>query len=262
MQPSKKPIIVQKGALSERGVDALSSYFSNITVVEDSQITDSLESASNPPTGLVLAGYTQQTEWIINTFRKGGIDPWIPIALISDEEIFAPFRCEYFTPNNIDALSSFLSSAYRPTILIIEDDLGLQDVLSQTLEKHYDITVFGNGLDGWDAYKNSHFDLILTDYMLPGLTGLELLERIRLNDSNTPVVVITAHDTKALKLKLLSYGANEYMAKPLSDIGLVRKTIIDVLSTEQHRKAIRGFSEQDDKIAWASWKEKLDAKLD
>ena len=103
----------------------------------------------------------------------------------------------------------------KEAILVVEDEEKIARLLEIELEyEGYVITKVMDGLEAFEAYKNSKWDLILLDVMLPGISGIELLRRIRLNDKNTPVLLLTAKGSVEDKVSGLDYGANDYITKP------------------------------------------------
>jgi len=100
-------------------------------------------------------------------------------------------------------------------ILVVEDEDKIARLLELELEyEGYKVTKVMDGLEAFEAYKKSKWDLILLDVMLPGISGIELLRRIRLNDKNTPVLLLTAKGSVEDKVAGLDYGANDYITKP------------------------------------------------
>lgn len=103
----------------------------------------------------------------------------------------------------------------KETILVVEDEEKIARLLELELEfEGYKVTKVMDGLEAFETYKNSKWDLILLDVMLPGISGIELLRRIRLNDKNTPVLLLTAKGSVEDKVSGLDYGANDYITKP------------------------------------------------
>ena len=101
------------------------------------------------------------------------------------------------------------------SILIVEDEEKIARLLQIELGfEGYEITIAKNGLDGLEAYRAGSYDLILLDVMLPGLSGIELLRRIRSSDSQTAVLLLTAKGSVEDKVSGLDLGANDYITKP------------------------------------------------
>jgi DNA-binding response OmpR family regulator len=102
-------------------------------------------------------------------------------------------------------------------ILIVEDEAGIIQFLQQGLEEEgYQITSALDGLKGYELFQNKKFDLVLLDWMLPKMTGLELCKAIRLKDLETPILFLTAKDTIQETIEGLKAGANDYIKKPFS----------------------------------------------
>jgi DNA-binding response OmpR family regulator len=102
-------------------------------------------------------------------------------------------------------------------ILIVEDEVGIVQFLKQGLEEEgYKITCTTDGLKGFELIQKEKFDLILLDWMLPKMTGLELCKAVRLKDNSTPIIFLTAKDTLQETIEGLKAGANDYIKKPFS----------------------------------------------
>lgn len=101
------------------------------------------------------------------------------------------------------------------TILVVEDEEKIARLLELELESEgYSVVKTGNGLDALEAYRTKSWDLILLDVMLPGISGIELLRRIRSMDGSTPVILLTAKSSVEDKVSGLDLGANDYVTKP------------------------------------------------
>jgi len=102
-------------------------------------------------------------------------------------------------------------------ILIVEDELGIVQFLQQGLqEEGYEVTTANDGSKGFELIQNQQFDLILLDWMLPKINGLELCKAIRIKDQSTPIIFLTAKDTVQETIEGLKAGANDYVKKPFS----------------------------------------------
>lgn len=103
----------------------------------------------------------------------------------------------------------------KESILIVEDEEKIVRLLEIELDyEGYEIGKATNGRDALEIYRTKEWDLILLDVMLPEISGIELLRRIRLNDSLTPVILLTAKDSIEDKVAGLDLGANDYITKP------------------------------------------------
>jgi two-component system, OmpR family, response regulator len=103
----------------------------------------------------------------------------------------------------------------KQSILVVEDEEKIARLLQLELEyEGYSVTTVENGLAALEVYHNGKWDLLLIDVMLPGISGIELLRRIRLHDRQTPVILLTAKDSVEDKVSGLDHGANDYITKP------------------------------------------------
>ena len=109
-------------------------------------------------------------------------------------------------------------------ILIVEDEIGIMQFLQQGLEEEgYQISTAFDGARGLELFLENHFDLILLDWMLPKMTGLELCKEIRKSNSTIPILFLTAKDTVQETIEGLQSGANDYIKKPFSFEELVER---------------------------------------
>ena len=102
-------------------------------------------------------------------------------------------------------------------ILVIEDEKNLNDIIVKKLilEKYGVDTCF-NGNDALEYIFSTEYDAIVSDIMLPGIDGFEILKRIREKGIKTPVLLLTALDGIEDRVKGLDYGADDYLVKPFA----------------------------------------------
>ena len=112
------------------------------------------------------------------------------------------------------------ASTSRGRILIADDEPHIRRILQTVLESAaYEVDIRQDGTDALEAVRGGeHYDLILLDIMMPGATGLEILEKIRAMDErkSTPVVILTAKGQDADRQTALSLGADDFLTKPFS----------------------------------------------
>nr|WP_263313474.1 response regulator transcription factor [Mammaliicoccus sp. Marseille-Q6498] len=100
-------------------------------------------------------------------------------------------------------------------ILIVEDDVKIARVIQLELEyANYEIEIANTGRQALDLFESTNFDLILLDVMIPELNGLEVLRRIRKENEEVKIIMLTARDAVMDKVSGLDSGANDYMTKP------------------------------------------------
>lgn len=101
-------------------------------------------------------------------------------------------------------------------ILVVDDDKDICLVLSNFLVKsNYTVSCAYTGAEGIHLMRMNAFDLILCDFKLPDLTGIELLQKIKVLDSNVAVIIITGYADVKTAVETFRYGANDYITKPL-----------------------------------------------
>jgi DNA-binding response OmpR family regulator len=103
------------------------------------------------------------------------------------------------------------------TILVVEDEEKLARFIELELGyEGYSVTVANDGLAGLTAARDLNPDLILLDWMMPGLSGLEVCRRLRTTGSKVPVILLTAKDDISDRVEGLDAGADDYVTKPFS----------------------------------------------
>lgn len=101
-------------------------------------------------------------------------------------------------------------------ILLIEDDIEIIEMLRNYLTKEgYNVSAAFNGLDGITLFRQSVFDIVVVDIMMPKLDGIEVIKLIREN-SSVPILIMSAKDSDIDKAIGLGFGADDYIAKPFS----------------------------------------------
>ena len=119
-------------------------------------------------------------------------------------------------------------------ILIVEDEKGIVDFLKQGLEEEgFTVSTAFNGKDGLEKAKSLKVDLILLDWMLPNLTGIEVCKATRKQNILTPIIFLTAKDTVQETIEGLKAGANDYIKKPFSFEELLERIKIHFRSKDE-----------------------------
>ncbi|MBR0800841.1 response regulator [Bradyrhizobium jicamae] len=111
-----------------------------------------------------------------------------------------------------------LRSEERACVLVVDDNADLRDYLRRLLGPHYRLEVVADGNAALAAVACQKPDLVLTDVMLPGLDGLQLLKKLRSDPqtSTTPVIMLSARAGEESRIEGLSTGADDYLIKPFS----------------------------------------------
>ncbi|HMF94311.1 MAG TPA: response regulator transcription factor [Vicinamibacterales bacterium] len=102
-------------------------------------------------------------------------------------------------------------------VLIVEDERKLAQIVESALQaEHYESVVAPTGEDGFFRANAEAFDLIILDLMLPGRSGLEILQTLRQRHIETPVLILTARDGIDDRVLGLDLGADDYLVKPFA----------------------------------------------
>jgi two-component system NtrC family response regulator len=105
----------------------------------------------------------------------------------------------------------------KPSILLIDDDDSLRRVMEFSLvESGYRVQAAASGEDGLLLLEKEAFDAVITDITMPGMSGMEVLARVRARDEHLPVIVITAYGTIESAVLAMKKGAFDYITKPFN----------------------------------------------
>ncbi|MFO7870902.1 MAG: response regulator transcription factor [Kiritimatiellia bacterium] len=103
----------------------------------------------------------------------------------------------------------------RHVVLVIEDDMALREGLAMNLRMQgYEVLTAGEGESGMKMAFDARADLIVLDIMMPAWSGLDILDELRKRGNAVPVLVLSARNTTADKVRGLNTGADDYMTKP------------------------------------------------
>ncbi len=102
-------------------------------------------------------------------------------------------------------------------ILLVEDDPKLAEFIATELHlEGYQVTIASNGMDGLKIARDSSPDLLILDWMLPVISGLDLCLRLRKTGMEAPIIILTAKDEIPDRVTGLNAGADDYVTKPFS----------------------------------------------
>src|SRR5215510_2180781 len=116
----------------------------------------------------------------------------------------------------------------RPVVLVVDDDPGVRESFRLILEDHYDVVDVPDGPAALDVVRASAVDLVLLDIRLPGMDGIEVLERIKAIDERVEVILVTAVKTVRTAVAAMKLGAFDYLTKPFEEdelLSLERRTL-------------------------------------
>src|SRR5262245_1859668 len=102
-------------------------------------------------------------------------------------------------------------------VLVVEDERKLAHVVASALEdEHYEVVTSNTGEDGFFRANAEVFDVVVLDIMLPGRSGLDILQALRQRHIDTPVLILTARDGVDDRVLGLDLGADDYLVKPFA----------------------------------------------
>ncbi len=107
-------------------------------------------------------------------------------------------------------------------ILVVDDEASLRVILSQVLsEDGHEVTEAASGEEALEAFKDGDYPLVITDIKMTGMSGIDLLKKIKETRPDTQVIIITSHASIDSAITALRLGAYDYLIKPFEDIDLV-----------------------------------------
>ncbi len=118
-------------------------------------------------------------------------------------------------------------------ILVVDDEEGLRDALSKIFEDEgYTVCCAEDGEQALEMLQRTHIDLILTDMRMPGMSGIDLLKKVREVHENLGVIILTGYGEIESYIEAMSFGAMEYVSKPFKVNEL--KFIVNKILQETH----------------------------
>ena len=135
-------------------------------------------------------------------------------------------------------------------ILLVEDDTNFGNILKEYLQiNNYDVVLAKNGIEGYEKFSSSEYDLCILDVMMPYKDGFSLAREIRNKNEEVPLIFLTAKNLKEDVLKGFKIGADDYLTKPFDSEVLLakikaimnRKKIFSIPSTEDTKFKIGKF---------------------
>ncbi|MBI2417633.1 MAG: sigma-54-dependent Fis family transcriptional regulator [Ignavibacteriales bacterium] len=128
-------------------------------------------------------------------------------------------------------------------ILIIDDDISIRQSLSNYITKlGHSVLTASDGENGIKLITANDPDLVISDLKMPGISGMDVLEKIKRLAPKTQFVLITAHDDFATTVEAMQKGAYDYIEKPL-DLGRLKITILRALETKELNERLEIITE-------------------
>ena len=110
-------------------------------------------------------------------------------------------------------------------ILVVDDSSTMRRIIKNTLKRigYSDIVEGTDGVEGLVGYQNNNIDMVITDWNMPNMSGLELVTKIRKINKDIPIIMITTEGGKIEVIKALKAGVNNYIVKPFTPMVLKEK---------------------------------------
>lgn len=146
------------------------------------------------------------------------LDDGTPVLILDVEDLFSSIAKLLGSGQleRVDRRSQRVQAATRKRVLVVDDSLTVRELERKLLlSRGYDVTVAVDGMDGWNALRDEHFDLLISDIDMPRMDGIELLTLVR-RDSRLrtlPVMVVSYKDREEDRRRGLDAGADYYLAK-------------------------------------------------
>ncbi len=121
-------------------------------------------------------------------------------------------------------------------VLIVDDEVEINNTLTRFLEldDRYSIDSVTDPFEALEKVKREKIHILLSDIMMPGMSGIELLEQVKMADGLTQVIMMTAYSTIDKVVECLEKGANDYILKPFDDLEEV-KIVLDITADKLSR---------------------------
>lgn len=135
------------------------------------------------------------------------------------------------------------------SILLIDDEQNILDLLTDVLEmKGYQITAENNSLNALELIDKQSFDLVITDLMMPGVSGLDIAQKLRRNHPHTGIIILTGHGSVESASKALELGVDGYLQKPIHNTEIIKMV----------KKVLAAKDEADEKVSENKYKTLLE----
>ena len=137
------------------------------------------------------------------------------------------------------------TSSVKPTVLVVEDNIDMNRFISETLSSDYNVISAYNGQEGLDKALESEPSLIVSDIMMPKVSGVEMVAKLREYQelTNIPILLLSAKADEDLKVKLLKEGAQDFVQKPFSEADLLVR-VGNLLSLKTYQDELAKSNEE------------------
>ena len=131
----------------------------------------------------------------------------------------------------------------KECIYVVEDDENIREIIDLALTSAgYTVKQYSNALDALENMKTDQVDLAVFDLMLPGISGIDAIKKIRETDQELPILILSAKDREIDKVNGLDSGSDDYMTKPFGVLELqarVRSLLEDMLLKQRQLSKVK-----------------------
>jgi DNA-binding response OmpR family regulator len=129
-------------------------------------------------------------------------------------------------------------------LLLCEDELDLAEALTVFFEKnHFTVDAVHNGYDAYEYASTGEYDAVILDIMMPGMDGIQVLERLRSENIKTPIMMLTAKGAKSDRIIGFNAGADDYLPKPFDPDELLSRVRAILRRSESYCPSVLSFGD-------------------
>ena len=165
------------------------------------------------------------------------------IISVGDDREETVLPLGYETPSRYESLMppQVGDDSGRPRLLVVEDNPDMRSYLKAILQKHYQIVIARDGAEAVEHARHVRPDLILTDVMMPKMSGHDLLQSVRADKAlrSIPVIFLTARAGTEARIESLDAGADDYLSKPFDELELLARVGNLIRTRAQERELVQ-----------------------
>ncbi|MEG3860890.1 hybrid sensor histidine kinase/response regulator [Microcoleus sp. herbarium12] len=156
-------------------------------------------------------------------------------VLIIDVEDLVRSTDKLLTESRLQKVSQTAQTAESKTrkrVLVVDDSITVREVERKLLENQgYEVEIAVNGMDGWNALRTGHFDLVISDVDMPRMTGIELVSQIKNHSGlkSIPVIIVSYKDREEDRIRGLEVGADYYLTKSSFHDDTLLNAVVDLI---------------------------------
>lgn len=242
-------------------LDTLRGQF-EIVEATDAELVEVVERYQQQISGFVISHLTEPALRVADLLTDERFNaPTTSIAFVGkiSMDLQLPYAAISFDLSSGTDLVSYLSEPRRISVLVVEDDEAIRDVLTLSLTTHFHVESVADGTQAMHALQNAQYDVVVLDVMLPGVSGEEVFSFIRDSLPKLPVIIITAFDTKERELEFTFRGADAYIPKPFDSNLSFRRRLMDTLKSRHFKSASHtGIGQREAAtIAWQDYEYRM-----